>query len=145
MIKTVVRNLLSNAVKFTHNNGQIFVKVIENNNIGLVDARPAAFFVGDKKKKQALRAGRIKNSFNLEQQTLVNEDGTFKSVEEIKILISQAGLNGKDGYISYCNTGHWASIGWFALSEIAKEPNVKNYDGSMVDWTFDPDREVIKG
>jgi len=54
-------------------------------------------------------------------------------------------LNGKDGYISYCNTGHWASIGWFALSEIAKEPNVKNYDGSMVDWTFDPNREVITG
>ena len=90
-------------------------------------------------------AGRIKNSINLEQQTLVNEDGTFKSVEEIKILISQAGLQGKDGYISYCNTGHWASIGWFALSEIAKQPNVKNYDGSMVDWTFDPNREVIKG
>ena len=121
------------------------IKVIENSNIGLVDARPAAFFVGDKKKKQALRAGRIKNSFNLEQQTLVNEDGTFKSLEEINILISKAALNGKDGYISYCNTGHWASIPWFALSEIAKEPNVKNYDGSMVDWTFDPNREVIKG
>lgn len=126
-------------------NADDVIKVIENNNIGLVDARPAAFFVGDKKKKQALRAGRIKNSINLEQQTLVNEDGTFKSVEEIKILISQAGLQGKDGYISYCNTGHWASIGWFALSEIANEPNVKNYDGSMVDWTFDPNREVIKG
>ncbi len=126
-------------------NADDVIKVIENNNIGLVDARPAAFFVGDKKKKQALRAGRIKNSINLEQQTLVNEDGTFKSVEEIKILISQVGLQGKDGYISYCNTGHWASIGWFALSEIANEPNVKNYDGSMVDWTFDPNREVITG
>ena len=75
-------------------NADDVIKVIENNNISLVDSRPAAFFVGDKKKKQALRAGRIKNSINLEQQTLVNEDGTFKSTEEIKILISQAGLQG---------------------------------------------------
>ena len=140
-----LKKFIANYTDKYYANAEDVIKVIENNNIGLVDSRPAAFFVGDKKKEQALRAGRIKNSFNLEQQTLVNEDGTFKSVEEIKILISQAGLNGKDGYISYCNTGHWASTGWFALSEIAKQANVKNYDGSMVDWTFDPDREVIKG
>ena len=42
-------------------NADDVIKVIENSNIGLVDARPAAFFVGEKKKKQALRAGRIKN------------------------------------------------------------------------------------
>jgi thiosulfate/3-mercaptopyruvate sulfurtransferase len=54
-------------------------------------------------------------------------------------------LNDKDGIITYCNTGHWASTAWFALSEIANQPNVKNYDGSMTDWTSDPNREVIKG
>jgi len=36
--------------------------------------------------------------------------------------------------IAFCNTGHWASLGWFANSEILGKKNVKLYDGSMVDW-----------
>ena len=120
------------------------INVIKNKKIGIVDARPVAFFVGEKGIEG--KEGRIKNSYNLQQQTLVNEDpATFKSVDEIIKLISQAKLDDKDGFITYCNTGHWASIAWFALSEIANQPNVKNYDGSMTDWTSDPNREVIKG
>ncbi len=75
---------------------------------------------------------------------MVNSDGPLKSLEKIKTLISQAGLSGKDGYITYCNSGHWSSTVWFALSKVTKQENVKNYDGSMVYWTSDPKREVIK-
>ena len=120
------------------------ITFINNKKISIVDARPVAFFIGEKGIKG--KEGRIKNAYNLQQQTLVNADNaTFKSVNEIKKLISQAGLDDKNGFIIYCNTGHWASTTWFALSEIAKKPNVKNYDGSMTDWTSDPNREVIKG
>ncbi|HIC36579.1 MAG TPA: sulfurtransferase, partial [Candidatus Marinimicrobia bacterium] len=38
--------------------------------------------------------------------------------------------------------GHWATVAWFALSEVLGHENVKNYDGSMVDWTADPSRPL---
>jgi thiosulfate/3-mercaptopyruvate sulfurtransferase len=44
--------------------------------------------------------------------------------------------------ISYCNTGHLASTSWFVLSEVLKRPHVTLYDGSMSEWTQDPDRPV---
>ena len=43
---------------------------------------------------------------------------------------------------SYCNTGHWASVNWFVISEVMGKDNVKLYDGSMVEWTNDPKRPV---
>ena len=40
--------------------------------------------------------------------------------------------------MSYCNTGHWAATNWFVLSELLGRPDVRLYDGSMVEWTADP-------
>ena len=67
----------------------------------------------------------------------------------IKKIKSQfGGLEGVEkykGYISYCNTGHWAATVWFGLSEIAQIPNVKMYDGGMTHWTSNPKRKVDLG
>ena len=52
-------------------------------------------------------------------------------------------MNDSEGFISFCNTGHLASIAWFGLSEVEGLPNVRLYDGSMSDWTSDPSRPVV--
>ena len=117
----------------------------EKNGLCLIDARPAAFFVGEKKKPEARAAGRIKNSFNLQQQDMVQDNGKIKSAADIKKMFSALKVEEYKGYISYCNTGHWAAVVWFALSEQAGIPNVKLYDGGMVGWTINPKNEVVTG
>ena len=47
--------------------------------------------------------------------------------------------------VSYCNTGQLASTNWFVLSEVLKRPDVSLYDGSMSEWTQDPERPVEAG
>ena len=44
--------------------------------------------------------------------------------------------------VSYCNTGHWAATDWFVLHEMLGRPQVRVYDGSMVDWSADAHRPV---
>ena len=109
----------------------------------LIDARPAAFFAGDKKHAKARIPGRLANARNLQEGNLIDDGFKIKSSSEIKSQFG--GLEGVEkykGYISYCNTGHWAATVWFGLSEIAQIPNVKMYDGGMTHWTYDPKRKV---
>jgi thiosulfate/3-mercaptopyruvate sulfurtransferase len=109
----------------------------------LIDARPAAFFTGDKKHAKARIPGRLANARNLQEGNLI--DGGFKIKSSSEIKSQFGGLEGVEkykGYISYCNTGHWAATVWFGLSEIAQIPNVKMYDGGMTHWTYDPKRKV---
>ena len=109
----------------------------------LIDARPAAFFAGEKKHAKARIPGRLANAKNLQEGNLI--DGGFKIKSSSEIKSQFGGLEGVEkykGYISYCNTGHWAATVWFGLSEIAQIPNVKMYDGGMTHWTYDPKRKV---
>ena len=104
----------------------------------LIDARPAAFFTGDKKHAKARIPGRLANARNLQEGNLIDDSFKMKSSSAIKSQFG--GLDGVEqykGYITYCNTGHWAATAWFTLSEVLKLPNTKMYDGSMVEWTAD--------
>ena len=63
-----------------------------------------------------------------------NEDGTFKSDDELAKLYAEAGLdNGKDT-IAYCRIGERSSHTWFVLKELLGKENVKNYDGSWTEY-----------
>ena len=119
------------------------VNALANNSSVLVDARPAEQFLGKSKSGKALAAGTIPGSFNLQQQTLV-EDNTsfFKDAITVAQLVKEVGIESTEGEIAFCNTGHWATVAWFALSEVLGHDNVKNYDGSMVEWTADPARPL---
>jgi len=119
------------------------VNALANNSSALVDARPEEQYLGKSKHGKALAAGTIPGAFNLQQQTLV-EDNTsfFKDAITVAQLVKEAGIESTEGEITYCNTGHWATVAWFALSEVLGHKNVKNYDGSMVDWTADPSRPL---
>ena len=76
---------------------------------------------------------------------MIDSDFKIKSGSEIKSLFGALDVDDYKGYISYCNTGHWAATVWFALSEMAKIPDVKMYDGGMTHWTYDPKRKVDLG
>jgi len=119
------------------------VNALANNSSVLVDARPEEQFLGKSKSGKALAAGTIPGSFNLQQQTLVEENTSFyKDAIAVAQLVKEAGIESTEGEIAYCNTGHWATVAWFALSEVLGHENVKNYDGSMVEWTADPARPL---
>jgi len=63
----------------------------------------------------------------------VNEDGTFKSPEELRALYAEAGIDGDNPVITYCRIGERSSHTWFALSRILGY-EVKNYDGSWTEY-----------
>jgi thiosulfate/3-mercaptopyruvate sulfurtransferase len=117
----------------------------DRNGYTLIDARPVEFFKGEKKFATIERAGTIPTAKNLQESALIDTNSSIKSADEIKQLVKAADLKAKKGFVTFCNTGHWAATVWFGLSEIAKVPNVKMYDGSMAHWTINPKNEVIKG
>ncbi|MCM4083438.1 sulfurtransferase [Paractinoplanes hotanensis] len=106
----------------------------------LVDVRSPDEFAGrllapaHLPQEQAQRAGHIPTAINVPWSKGANEDGTFKSDEELAELYSEAGLdNGKDT-IAYCRIGERSSHTWFILKELLGKDNVKNYDGSWTEY-----------
>ena len=63
-----------------------------------------------------------------------NEDGTFKSDDELRKLYEEQGLDSSRPTIAYCRIGERSSHTWFALHELLGEPDVKNYDGSWTEY-----------
>jgi thiosulfate/3-mercaptopyruvate sulfurtransferase len=117
----------------------------ETNGVCLIDARPEAFFKGEKTHPALKVAGRIPGAVNLQEEETIGNDGFIKSKAEILKLYDKAQIKGFKDYITYCNTGHWAATVWFALSEVANIPGVRMYDGSWAHWEKNPNNPVIKG
>jgi thiosulfate/3-mercaptopyruvate sulfurtransferase len=81
----------------------------------------------------AIRAGHIPGAVNVPWGQAVAEDGSFKSLEELKKVYAAVGIDGKKPIITYCRIGERSSHTWFALSKILGY-NVKNYDGSWTEY-----------
>lgn len=110
----------------------------------LLDGRPAKQFKGLEKHKAAKAAGHIPGAAHFDQaQSFDEKSGKLVDLTKLEALLP-AGLRDAEEVVSYCNTGHWAAVNWFALSEVAGWDNVKLYDGSMVAWTQDPARPLEK-
>jgi len=84
--------------------------------------------------EQSQRAGHIPTALNVPWSKAANEDGTFKSDEELRALYGEAGLDASKETIAYCRIGERSSHTWFALHELLGEQNVKNYDGSWTEY-----------
>ncbi|HXZ32043.1 MAG TPA: sulfurtransferase [Terriglobales bacterium] len=82
----------------------------------------------------ALRAGHIPGAANIPWGQAANEDGTFKSYDELKKLYESRGILGNDGVIAYCRIGERSSHTWFVLKYLLGYENVRNYDGSWTEW-----------
>jgi thiosulfate/3-mercaptopyruvate sulfurtransferase len=82
----------------------------------------------------AQRPGHIPSAINVPWSKAANEDGTFKSDDELKALYGDAGLDGSKDTIAYCRIGERSSHTWFVLRELLGHQNVKNYDGSWTEY-----------
>jgi thiosulfate/3-mercaptopyruvate sulfurtransferase len=82
----------------------------------------------------ALRAGHIPGAVNVPWAQAANEDGTFKSYEELKRLYDAKGVLGSDEIIAYCRIGERSSHTWFVLKYLLGYSRVRNYDGSWTEW-----------
>lgn len=84
--------------------------------------------------EQSQRAGHIPTAINVPWSKAANEDGTFKSDEDLAKLYAEAGLDGEKETIAYCRIGERSSHTWFVLQELLGHQNVKNYDGSWTEY-----------
>ncbi|HEY3750613.1 MAG TPA: sulfurtransferase [Pseudonocardiaceae bacterium] len=84
--------------------------------------------------EQAQRAGHVPSALNVPWAKAANEDGTFKSDDDLRTLYTEAGLEDGKATIAYCRIGERSSHTWFALHELLGLPDVKNYDGSWTEY-----------
>ncbi|GAA1457154.1 sulfurtransferase [Williamsia maris] len=84
--------------------------------------------------EQSQRPGHIPGAVNVPWSKAANEDGTFKSDDELKELYDGVGIDPAKGTIAYCRIGERSSHSWFALTQLLGYDNVKNYDGSWTEY-----------
>jgi len=84
--------------------------------------------------EQAQRAGHIPTSVNVPWSKNANDDGTFKSDEELAALYDEVGFDADKDTIALCRIGERSSLTWFVLTELLGRKNVKNYDGSWTEY-----------
>jgi thiosulfate/3-mercaptopyruvate sulfurtransferase len=82
----------------------------------------------------AQQAGHIPGATNVPMPKVHNEDGTYKSADELRELYTEAGLDNEDSTVTYCRLGERSSIEWFLLHELLDFEAVQNYDGSWTEW-----------
>jgi thiosulfate/3-mercaptopyruvate sulfurtransferase len=107
---------------------------------GFVDVRSPEEYRGEKlapdhlPQEQSQVPGHIAGAANIPWVKAANDDGTFKSADELKALYEEEGITPDREVIAYCRIGERSSHTWFALQELLGYPNVKNYDGSWTEY-----------
>jgi thiosulfate/3-mercaptopyruvate sulfurtransferase len=107
---------------------------------GFVDVRSPEEYRGEKlapdhlPQEQSQVPGHIAGAANIPWAKAANDDGTFKSADELKALYEAEGITPDREVIAYCRIGERSSHTWFALQELLGYPNVKNYDGSWTEY-----------
>lgn len=81
------------------------------------------------------KAGHIPGSVHIEHLLTLNEDGTFKSFDELQALYSSKGVSPEQEIFPYCAIGMRAGYTWFVLKYLLGYPHVRNYDGSWNEWS----------
>ncbi|WP_046319193.1 sulfurtransferase [Mycobacterium sp. UM_Kg1] len=110
------------------------------NTKNLVDVRSPEEFSGKilapahLPQEQSQQRGHVPSAINVPWSRAANEDGTFKSDDELAKLYAEAGLDGEKETIAYCRIGERSSHTWFVLRELLGHRNVKNYDGSWMEY-----------
>ncbi len=109
-------------------------------NIALVDVRSPDEYAGillappNLPQEGAQRGGHIPGAANIPWAQAANEDGTFKSADELQQLYGGKGIDGSKETIAYCRIGERSSHTWFVLTQLLGHSNVRNYDGSWTEW-----------
>ncbi len=110
----------------------------------LIDARPYDFYIGKKKHPKVKKYGRIQGALTLTHASFydnknnkIYDASTLKNIYDEKLKNLNTHFSQDDTIVSYCNTGHWASINWFVLNELIGVKNVRLYDESLAAWAND--------
>ena len=112
------------------------VKKAKAAGILLVDNRPEDNYVGINRHPKATESGTLSGARNLPNGWMtVNGQGQFRSKSQIEQLYKVANVPTSGEQINFCNSGHWASVGWFVSSELMGNKKARMYDGSMIEWT----------
>jgi thiosulfate/3-mercaptopyruvate sulfurtransferase len=112
---------------------------VANKAAALVDVRSPAEFTGEILAPPGLpetcqRGGHLPGARSIPWGRAVNEDGSFKSREELQALYAGEGIDGSGPVITYCRIGERSSHSWFVLKYLLGLDNVTNYDGSWTEW-----------
>ena len=108
--------------------------------VNLVDVRSPDEFAGrllapaHLPQEQAQRGGHIPSAKNVPWSKAAEEDGTFKSDDDLRTLYGGAGVDFAKDTIAYCRIGERSAHTWFVMHELLDQPNVKNYDGSWTEY-----------
>ena len=106
----------------------------------MIDVRSPGEYSGellhmpDYPQEGALRGGHIPGAKSIPWGKNCNDDGTFKSPDELKALYGAQGIAMNQPVIAYCRIGERSSLTWFAMKYLLGFENVKNYDGSWTEW-----------
>jgi thiosulfate/3-mercaptopyruvate sulfurtransferase len=117
------------------------VRAALGNGTALVDVRSPQEYSGESitapgyEHEGAQRGGHIPGAASVPWSKAVNEDGTFKSAEDLRELYAEQGvLDEERPVIAYCRIGERSAHTWFVLHELLGKDDVKNYDGSWTEW-----------
>ncbi|MBM4415011.1 MAG: sulfurtransferase [Chloroflexi bacterium] len=115
------------------------LKVVSSGGAQLVDVRSSAEFSGEiiappGMSETAQRAGHIPGAKSIPWARAVNEDGTFKSPDDLRALYGGAGVEAGAPTIAYCRIGERSAHTWFVLKHILGYNDVRNYDGSWTEY-----------
>jgi thiosulfate/3-mercaptopyruvate sulfurtransferase len=114
-------------------------KAIQGGEVDLVDVRSPQEFTGEilappGLPETAQRGGHIPTARSIPWGKAANEDGTFRTLEDLKAIYSAEGIDGDKPVIAYCRIGERSSYSWFVLKYLLGYENVVNYDGSWTEW-----------
>lgn len=113
---------------------------IKQEGAALVDVRSPQEYSGERThmpeypQEGTLRGGHIPTAKSIPWAKAANEDGTFKSPDELKALYEGQGITPDKDVIAYCRIGERSSHTWFVLKYLLGYPKVRNYDGSWTEW-----------
>ncbi|RBI60682.1 sulfurtransferase [halophilic archaeon] len=115
------------------------VEMAMESGLPLVDVRSPEEFTGEKiapaeLQETAQRGGHVPGASNVPVADVLNDDGTFKSADELRELYHDHGVDGEESVITYCRVGERSSIEWFVLHDLLGFDDVRNYDGSWTEW-----------
>jgi 3-mercaptopyruvate sulfurtransferase SseA/uncharacterized membrane protein YdjX (TVP38/TMEM64 family) len=111
-------------------------KAIGNKDVVIIDTRTDFEHDGLAQYEGAFAKGRIPSQYYVPWDKMVNKDKSFKSKEEMEAILAENGITKDKQIISYCQSGVRSAHMTFVLSQLLGWDNVKNYDGSWIEWSY---------